>query len=76
MGEIILAKIQRCRYCGREMSSPPLEYQENPLCTVCLPERISNALPRGDVRWRREGDYVIPEVDQTHPPSVRKHRQG
>jgi len=76
MAEMILARIQRCRYCGREMSSPPLEYQENPFCTVCLPERTGNALPRGGVRWKREGNYVIPEAAQTHPPSAHKRRQG
>lgn len=76
MAEMILARIQRCRHCGREMSSPPLEYQENPLCAVCLPERIGNAMPRGKVRWRREGSYVIPEVAQTRLPNVRKRRQG
>lgn len=74
MAEMILTRIQRCHYCGREMSVPPLEYQENPFCTVCLPERISGAMPPGKIQWRREGDYVIPEVAQTLPPNVRKHR--
>ena len=76
MAEMILARIQRCRHCGREMSSPPLEYEENPLCSVCLPGRIRNEMPRGELRWRREGNYVIPEVGRTHPPGVRKRRQG
>jgi hypothetical protein len=76
MAEMILTRIQRCRYCGREMSSPSLEYQENPFCVVCLPERIANALPSGSVLWRREGNYVIPEVVQTPPPNARKRRQG
>jgi hypothetical protein len=76
MAEMILARIQRCGHCGREMSVPPLEYQENPFCTVCLPERISAAMPHGKLTWRREGNYVIPEVSQTRPPSVRKRHQG
>jgi hypothetical protein len=76
MAEMILVRIQRCRYCGREMTCPPLEYQENPLCSVCLPERISKALPRGELRWRREGNYVIPEVVQIRPPSAHKRHQG
>lgn len=74
MAQMILARIQRCRHCGREMSSPPLEYQENPLCAVCLPERLGNATPGGRVRWTREGNYVIPEVAQTRLPSVHKRR--
>lgn len=58
------------------MSSPPLEYEENPLCAVCLPERTGDAMPDGKVRWRQEGSYVIPEVVQKPRPSVRKRRQG
>ncbi len=76
MTEMILARIQRCRHCGREMSSRPLEYQENPLCAVCLPERIGKAMPDGKVRWRQQGNYVIPEVAQTRLPDARKRRQG
>jgi hypothetical protein len=74
MAEMILARVQRCHHCGREMNVPPLDYQENPLCAVCLPERIGDAMPRGRVQWRQEGKYVIPEVVQTLPPSVHKRR--
>jgi hypothetical protein len=74
MGQVILARVQRCHHCGREMSVPPLEYEENPLCAVCLPERITQARPAGKIRWRQEGRYVIPEVVQTRPPSARRHR--
>jgi hypothetical protein len=76
MEQVILARIQRCRHCGREMSGPPLEYQENPFCAICLPERISGAMPLGGIQWRQEGNYVIPEVAQTPPPNVHKRRQG
>jgi hypothetical protein len=76
MAQMILARIQRCRHCGREMSCPPLEYQENPLCAVCLPERVGNATPDGKVRWRPEGNYVIPEIVQTPLPGARKRRQA
>ena len=48
MAEMILARIQRCHNCGREMSVPPLEYEENPLCLVCLPERINIVQPEGN----------------------------
>jgi hypothetical protein len=76
MAEMILARIRRCRYCGREMTCTGLEYQENPFCKICLPERVRNAALRGRIRWRTEGDYVIPEVPQKHLPNVRKRRQG
>jgi hypothetical protein len=76
MGQMILVRIQRCRNCGREMSMPPLEYEENPLCAVCLPERINHARPKGKLAWRRQGNYVIPEVAQTHLPSARRRRRG
>jgi hypothetical protein len=72
MSQIILARIQRCRYCRREMSSPPLDYQQNPFCANCLRERVSNATPAGRVRWRKEGDYIIAEASRKHPSSGRK----
>jgi hypothetical protein len=73
MPEIILARIQRCHGCRREMSCPPLEYAENPFCRVCLKQRVKSASPRGGVRWRREGHYVIAEAARKHPLSERKH---
>gem|GEM_PF-2413832 len=76
MPEIILTRIQRCRHCGREMSCPPLDYEQNPFCAVCLKERVGKASPRGGVRWRTEGQYVIAEAVRKHPPSAHKHRQG
>jgi hypothetical protein len=62
MAEIILVRVRRCRYCGREMFCSPLEYEQNPFCTVCLSERIDKATPAGGVRWRSEGNYVIAEA--------------
>jgi hypothetical protein len=62
MSEIILARVQRCRYCRKEMKASSLGYAENPFCTSCLKRRIKRARPRGQVRWRGEGDYFIPEV--------------
>jgi hypothetical protein len=67
MPEIILTQIRRCRYCGREMTCPSIEYEQNPFCTVCLPERMGKATPRGGVQWRREGNYVIAEVARKRP---------
>jgi hypothetical protein len=76
MPEMILAKIQRCHYCGREVFAPPLDYEQNPFCQVCLPERVGKAAPRGQVRWRRKGNYVIPEVSRKRPRGAHKRRSG
>jgi hypothetical protein len=75
MPEIILAKIQRCRYCKKEMSCGPLDYNQNPFCTACLKERVKNAKPKGKLQWRIEGHYAIPEVSQKRRSDERKlHR--
>jgi hypothetical protein len=76
MPDTILARVQRCRYCRREMPCPPLEYEQNPFCTVCLTERIGQATPVGGVRWRREGNYVIVESARKRPSGARKHPGG
>lgn len=76
MPEIILARIQRCRYCGREIRCAPLVYEQNPFCTVCLRERINAAKPPGAVGWKTEGHYVIPEVSRKRRLGERKRRQG
>ena len=36
----MLERVQRCRYCHREMAIPALNYAENPYCKVCLGDRI------------------------------------
>jgi len=76
MAEMILARIQRCRYCGREMSCSPLEYEQNPFCNICLSERVSNESPKGRIRWKTEGHYVIPEVSRKRPPNAHRRHQG
>jgi hypothetical protein len=76
MPEMILSKVHRCRYCGREMCCAPLNYEQNPFCTVCLSERINKAKPRGGVRWKTEGHYVIPEASGKRRSDERKRRQG
>jgi hypothetical protein len=76
MAEMILARIQHCRYCGREMKCSALEYQENPFCTVCLPERVGKASLRGRIHWKGEGDYITPEVSRKHLPSGNRRHQG
>jgi hypothetical protein len=76
MFEIILTRIRRCRYCRREMSCPSLEYEQNPFCTVCLPERIGKATPRSGVQWRREGNYVIAEAARKRPPNENEPPRG
>lgn len=76
MAEMILARISRCRYCGREMTCAPLEYEQNPFCTTCLPDRVGKAMPQGRISWRTEGQYSIPEVSQRRSLGVRKRRRG
>jgi hypothetical protein len=76
MPEIILTRIRRCRYCKREMSSSSLEYEQNPFCSVCLPERVDRATPRGGVAWRREGNYVIAEAVRKLPPNEHEPHRG
>jgi len=71
MAEIILARILRCRYCGREMKCSALEYQENPFCIVCLPERVEKSSLRGRINWEGEGSYITPKLSQRHLPSRR-----
>jgi len=67
MPEMILIRILRCHHCGREMTSAPLAYEENPFCTNCLEERTAAAAPPGGVTWRKQGHYLIPEAVQTRP---------
>jgi hypothetical protein len=72
--EIILVRVQRCRYCQKEMSCSPLEYEQNPFCTRCLTERTEKAAPVGGVRWTRRGNYVIAQAPQISPSGERERR--
>lgn len=76
MAELILERILRCKFCGREMACSPLEYSQNPFCTVCLPERVQMAKPEGRIRWKTVGHYAIAEVSQKRPPGARRRRRG
>jgi hypothetical protein len=76
MTERILERIQRCKFCGREMNCSPLSYAENPLCTICLPERTEIARPKARITWRTEGHYAIAEVARTPRPSERKRHRA
>jgi hypothetical protein len=76
MSEIILTRVQRCRYCKREMSCPPLDYEQSPFCAGCMKERVRKASPRDGVQWRIEGRYVIPEASRKHASDARRHHQG
>jgi hypothetical protein len=62
----ILERIQRCRYCGREVTKSALSFSENPFCDVCLDERVglTRAIP-GEIRWRPTGHYM--ELIRTAP---------
>ena len=76
MLEVILARVLRCLHCQREMQCSALEYDENPFCAVCLPERIAAATPPGGVAWRARGAYLIPEAVGTPSPSARKRHRA
>jgi hypothetical protein len=55
----ILERVDRCAFCGSEMTSSKLSRRENPFCNGCLHDRLkqaANAL--GPVGWRVVGDYV------------------
>lgn len=76
MPEMILTRVQRCRSCKREMSCGPLDYEQNPFCKACLKTRVKVASPRGGVRWRVQGKYVIAEASRKHPSGAYERRQG
>ena len=54
----MLEVVRRCRYCEREMTNiGPVAYDENPFCSVCLPERLAGAARPGHVE--RHGQYGV-----------------
>lgn len=62
MAEMVLFRVLRCHNCRREMTCSFSAYEENPFCTNCLNSRIAEAAPSGGVRWKRAGQYFIPEA--------------
>jgi hypothetical protein len=56
---LIVERVGRCSFCGRETDASPLGRRENRFCRRCLPDRMS-ALSQtlGDVRWRQHGEYI------------------
>ncbi len=54
----LLEVVQRCRYCGREMSVTASAYAESPFCAVCRPERVASAQPPR-VEWETRGRYSV-----------------
>lgn len=43
---------QLCKYCRNEMKCSLRSYEENPFCTVCLPQRIAEAVEKhGPGSW-------------------------
>lgn len=37
----IFELVRRCRHCRREMTCEAPEYNQNPFCRICLPQRIA-----------------------------------
>ncbi len=57
----MLERIQRCRFCGREVASSALSFEENPYCSCCLPERVAKASEAGAyTSWAVSGNYLEP----------------
>ena len=59
MSPEIWEKVQRCRYCRREMLVSATAYAENPFCNRCLPERMRLAAD-SEIQWRLIGEYFEP----------------
>jgi hypothetical protein len=56
---VILERVERCAFCGREMVGSRLSARENPFCSACLHDRLAQATSTlGTVRSRLVGDYV------------------
>ena len=60
-------RVQRCRYCSREMNVSSPAYDENPFCAICLKERLSTAVI-GPPMQEFKGKYVrfTPQVFRKH----------
>lgn len=62
----MLERVQRCRYCRREMRVGALSYAENPFCKHCLHERMEKAAAeRGPFETFDDGHYIhfVPKKD-------------
>jgi hypothetical protein len=60
-------RVQRCRYCLREMNVSSEAYDENPFCAQCVSERLRNSVV-GPPAKEFFGRYVrfIPRVLRKH----------
>jgi hypothetical protein len=65
----MLERIRRCRFCGREVASSALSFEENPYCSSCLSERGAKALEAGAyVAWEVSGNYLkLIDLSQRKP---------
>jgi hypothetical protein len=66
---MMLERIRRCRFCGREVVSSALSFEENPYCSDCLPERMMQVAGEGKyISWAVSGDYLRPiDLSQQKP---------
>ena len=54
-----LEVIRRCKHCVREMNVSSREYDENPYCQKCLPERLEKSITAaGPMQWEGDGEYL------------------
>lgn len=74
----MLQRVRRCRFCHREMVGLPSAYAENPLCQVCLHQRMSAGTEAiGPVRRVKVGAYweIIPEFQtRSSDDDLPRHR--
>lgn len=68
----MLVRVQRCKFCRREMNVSALGFKENPFCTVCLKERMDQAeAERGTMEWddHADGHYAVLRPTATRTPA-------
>jgi hypothetical protein len=65
----MLERIRRCRFCGREVASSALSFEENPYCSSCLSERVAKASEAAAyMSWAVSGNYLKPiDLSQRKP---------
>lgn len=68
--KLVMAKVQRCKYCKREMGCSALAYVENPFCTRCRSERVAAAAPTEQRALQSAGHYF------TRLPTPEKRSSG
>ena len=66
---VMLERIRQCEFCGAEVKSSPLSYEQNPYCTRCLDKRLAEAVGAAKYfAWTGSGDYLrLIDLGQQRP---------